>query len=68
MQVANDNKMDSLLKLTDDIIVAVDGIMGHVTGVLDEVFEFRDEHSNTVNDDKRTGEPHTESQPSVPKE
>lgn len=39
--------MDSLLKLTDDIVTAVDGITGHVMATMDGIFQEQHEHTNT---------------------
>jgi hypothetical protein len=38
------DKMDSLLKLTEDIVTAADGITKHVMTVMDDIFEGKNEH------------------------
>ena len=45
--MSNINKMDSLLKLTDDIIMAVEGITSHAKTVMTEIFEDENEHPNS---------------------
>lgn len=39
--------MDSLSKLTDDILTAIDGISNHVSSVLNEVFTDTNEPTNS---------------------
>jgi len=41
------DKMDSLLKLTDDVITAVNGITSHMTTTMDGIFGNQNEHTNT---------------------